>query len=211
MNRAERRILVLLGQLAERDFVVVDDLGGSPRRLATLAYVAEQHGFRYAEAHRVGRALQIQLVRTERAGTAPKAEDSRAGTAPKAEDSRAGTAPGGEGSHGGKAPRTDDSRAVPGLRPGTLRPLGDAARTVRGLRDRIEFDAMAEDPSAWSRAAIMTGCALFVSLVCAVYGWRAALIGFAVAEALSMGFLALEVAHRRRVARRVGTAGLASG
>ncbi|MEU1198522.1 hypothetical protein ABZ446_20080 [Streptomyces sp. NPDC005813] len=178
MNRAERRILVLLGQLAERDFVVVDDLGGSPRRLATLAYVAEQHGFRYAEAHRVGRALQIQLVRTQRPGTAPKAEDSR---------------------------------AVPGLRPGTLRPLGEAARTVRGLRDRIEFDAMAEDPSAWSRAAIMTGCALFVSLVCAVYGWRAALIGFAVAEALSMGFLALEVAHRRRVARRVGTAGLASG
>ena len=89
MNRAERRILVLLGQLAERDFVVVDDLGGSPRRLATLAYVAEQHGFRYARAHRVGRALQIQLVRTERAGTAPKAEDSRTETAPRTEDGTA--------------------------------------------------------------------------------------------------------------------------
>ncbi|GGN83148.1 hypothetical protein GCM10011579_071580 [Streptomyces albiflavescens] len=76
MTRAERRILVLLRQLAGRDFAVLSDLGGSPRRLAVLTYVAEQHGFRYAETHRVGRALQVHVVREERAD--PRPPDSAA-------------------------------------------------------------------------------------------------------------------------------------
>lgn len=171
MNRAERRILALLRQLAERDFVVLSDLGGSPRRLAVLTYVAEQHGFRYAEAHRVGRALQVHLVRAERTDT-----------------------------------REPDSAAVPGLRPGTLRPGPEAAPTVRRLRYRIELDALADDPSVRSRAVIMTVFALVIGLCLLVSGWRATLAGFACAEALFMGFLSLAVVRRRRLARRVRAA-----
>ncbi|WP_369261401.1 hypothetical protein [Streptomyces sp. R35] len=171
MNRAERRILALLRQLAERDFVVLSDVGGSPRRLAVLAYVAEQHGFRYAEAHGVGRALQIHLVRTEHADTRPP-----------------------------------DSASVPGLRPGTLRPLPEAAPAVRLLRDRIELDALAEDLSVRARLVIMTACALFAGLFLLVSSWRAALAGFAALEAMFVGFLYLEVVRRRRLARRVHAA-----
>ncbi|MFD4545313.1 hypothetical protein ACFVXA_04225 [Streptomyces sp. NPDC058246] len=171
MNRAERRLLALLRQLAERDFVVLSDLGGSPRRLAVLTYVAEQHGFRYAEAHRVGRALQVQLVRAERAD-----------------------------------PRPPESVSVPGLRPGTLRPGPEAAATVRRLRDRIELEVMAEDPSMRSRAVIMTVCSLFMGLCLLLSGWQTALAGFAGAEAFFLGFLYLEVVRRRKLARRVHAA-----
>ncbi|WP_369248652.1 hypothetical protein [Streptomyces sp. R41] len=171
MNRAERRILALLRQLAERDFAVLSDLGGSPRRLAVLTYIAEQHGFRYAEAHRVGRALQVQLIRIERADAGPP-----------------------------------DSASIPGLRPGTLRPLPEAAQAVRRLKDRIELDAMADDPSVRSRVVIMTGCALFIAVCFLVSGWRAALTGFTCAEALFMSFLYAEVVRRRKLARRVHAA-----
>ncbi|MFF4348042.1 hypothetical protein [Streptomyces sp. NPDC001530] len=172
MNRAERRILALLRQLAERDFVVLSDLGGSPRRLALLTYVAEQHGFRYAEAHRVSRALQVHLVRTEPA-------DARSHTA--------------------------GAVTVRGLRPGTLRPLPEAAPAVRRLRDRIELDALAGDLSVRAKSMIMTVCALFIALFLLVSGWQAALAAFIGAEALFLGFLYLEVVRRRRLARRVQT------
>jgi hypothetical protein len=183
MNRAERRIRVLLRQLAERDFVVLSDLGGSPRRLAVLAYVAEQHGFRYAATHRVGRALQVHVVREGRA------RERAEGRAEEPADTR-----------------PLDSTAVPGLRSGTLRPLPEAAQAVRQLRDRIELDALAEDLSVRARSVIMTGCALFLGLFLLVSGWQAALAGFAASEAVFMGFLYGEVARRRRLARRVHAA-----
>lgn len=183
MNRAERRIRALLQQLAERDFVVLSDLGGSPRRLAVLTYVAERHGFRYAEAHRVGRALQVHLVRVEPAESAESVRSAQSADT-----------------------RPQDSGSVPGLRPGTLRPLPEAARALRRLRDRIELDAMADDLSVRTRALIMTGCALFIALWFLVFGWRSALAGFAVADALFMGCLYLEVVRRRKLARRVHAA-----
>ncbi|WP_330306785.1 MULTISPECIES: hypothetical protein [unclassified Streptomyces] len=176
MNRAERRIRALLRQLAERDFAVLSDLGGSPRRLAILAYVADQHGFRYVEAHRVGRALQIHLVRTEHADTRPP-----------------------------------DSASVPGLRPGTLKPLPETAPAVRLFRDRIELDAMAGDLSVRSRAAIVTGCSAFTSLCCLAAGWQATLVCFFCMDAFFMGFLYLHVVRRRRIARRVQAAVPMSG
>jgi hypothetical protein len=179
MNRAERRILILRRQLAERDFVVLSDLGGSPRRLAVLTYVAERHGFRYAEAHRVGRALQVHLVRVVRAEPADK--------------------------------RPQDSGSVPGLRPGTLRPLPEAAPAVRLIRDRIELDAMAGDLSVRYRAAIVTGCSAFISLCSLAAGWQATLVCFFGVDAIFMGFLYLDVVRRRRIARRVQAAVPMSG
>ncbi|MET7680127.1 hypothetical protein [Streptomyces sp. NPDC005423] len=156
MKSAERRILALLRQLAERDTAVLSDRGGSARRLAPLVYVAELHGFRYGETHRVGRSLEVRVVRAETAPALP---------------------------------------AAPGP---------EAVRAVRRLRDRIELDALSEELRAPVRSVIMTVCALFLGLLLRLgSGWGAALVGFALAEALFLGFLYVQSVRRRRLARRV--------
>lgn len=107
--------------------------------------------------------------------------------------------------------RPPDSASVPGLRPGTLKPLPETAPAVRLFRDRIELDAMAGDLSVRSRAAIVTGCSAFTSLCCLAAGWQATLVCFFCMDAFFMGFLYLHVVRRRRIARRVQAAVPMSG
>ncbi|KAA0935510.1 hypothetical protein [Streptomyces apricus] len=180
MKRTERRVATLLRQLATRDVVVLDDAGGSPRRLAALTYIAVQYGFRYDGAHRTGHTLRVRLVRD------PSPEARERGTAALG--------------------RLAAGRA-PGMRPGTLKPLPDVAPAVELLRARIEFDALDEDPDLRRKALFMTASAAAMTLVLIPVGWRVSLTtGFAMAAVFAV-FLRLEMVRKDRLARRLRSAG----
>ncbi|WP_221347848.1 hypothetical protein [Streptomyces beigongshangae] len=185
MKKTERRIAAMLRQVATRDVVVLDDPGGSPRRLAALAYVAVQYGFRYDGADRLGQALRVRLVRD------PRPEARERGTAALG--------------------RLAAGRA-PGMRPGTLRPLPDVAPAVDLLKARIEFDALDDDGPDWRRTAVlMSASAALMALLLIPVGWRASLAAGAAMTSVCTLLLCLEVVRRDRLARRLRSTGPALG
>ncbi|TLS39945.1 hypothetical protein FE633_44220 [Streptomyces montanus] len=181
MNRTERRIAEMLRQIATRDVVVLDDLGGSAHRLAALTYIAVQYGFRYGEASRQGQTLQVHLIRDTR----PEARER--GTAALSRLA---------------AGRT------PGMRPGTLKPLPDAAPAVGLLKARIEFDCLDDDLDWRRKAAFMSASAVLMALLLIPAGWRASLSASAAMAAVFAVFLRLEVVRKDRLARRLRAAGM---
>ncbi|MFF3483834.1 hypothetical protein ACFYXC_11160 [Streptomyces sp. NPDC002701] len=180
MKRAERLITDMLRQIATRDVVVLDDLGGSPRRLAALTYIAVQYGFRYEGTNRLGQTLQVRLVRDPR----PEARERSTAALGRLAAGRA-----------------------PGMRPGTLKPLPDVAPVVNLLRARIEFDAMDEDLDLRRKAVFMTASAALMAVVLIPAGWRASLAASATMAAVFAVFLRLESVRKDRLARRLRSAG----
>ncbi|MGI3228036.1 hypothetical protein ACRJ4B_33785 [Streptomyces sp. GTA36] len=135
----------MLRQIATRDVVVLDDLGGSPRRLAALTYIAVQYGFRYEETNRLGQTLQVRLTRDPR----PEARERSTAALGRLAAGRA-----------------------PGMRPGTLKPLPDVAPAVGLLKARIEFDALSDDLDWRRKAVFMTASAALMALLLIPAGWR---------------------------------------
>lgn len=180
MKKTERLIAGMLRQLATRDVVVLDDQGGSPRRLAALTYIAVQYGFRYERSSRVGQVLQVRLVRD------PRPEARERGTAALSRLA---------------AGRT------PGMRPGTLKPLPDVAPTVDLLKARIEFDALDDDLDWRRKAVFMTASATLMALLLIPAGWTASLAAGATMAAVFAVLLRLEMMRKERLARRLRSAG----
>ncbi|MEV0226381.1 hypothetical protein [Streptomyces sp. NPDC050704] len=181
MKRNERLITGLLRQVATRDVVVLDDLGGSHRRLAALTYIAVQYGFRYEETNRNGPALQVRLVRDLR----PEARERSTAALSRLADGRA-----------------------PGMRPGTLKPLPDVAPAVGLLKARIEFDSLADDLDLRRKAVFMIASATLMALLLIPAGWRASLAASATMALVFTVFLRLEVVRKDRLARRLRAAGM---
>lgn len=178
-TRAERLITDMLRQVATRDVVVLDDRGGSPRRLAALTYIAVQYGFRYERTSRVGQTLQVRLVRDRR----PEARERSTAALGRLAAGRA-----------------------PGMRPGTLRPLPDVAPTVSLLKARIEFDALDDDLDWRHKAVFMTASASFMALLLIPAGWTASLAAGVMMAAVFALLLRLEVVRKDRLARRLRSA-----
>jgi hypothetical protein len=181
MKRNERLVTGMLRQIATRDVVVLDDLGGSPRRLAALTYIAVQYGFRYEETNRLGQTLQVRLTRDPR----PEARERSTAALGRLAAGRA-----------------------PGMRPGTLKPLPDVAPAVGLLKARIEFDALSDDLDWRRKAVFMTASAALMALLLIPAGWRASLAASATMAAVFAVFLRLEVIRKDRLARRLRSAGL---
>jgi hypothetical protein len=179
MNRTERRIADMLRQIASRDVVVLNDMGGSPRRLAALTFIAVQYGFRYGETSRQGQALQVRLIRDTR----PEARERSTAALSRLAAGR-----------------------TPGMRPGTLKPLPDAAPAVALLKARIEFDALADDLDWRRKAVFMSASAALMALLLIPAGWRASLAASATMAAVFAVVLRVEVLRRDRLARRLRAA-----
>ncbi|MFD6285792.1 hypothetical protein [Streptomyces sp. NPDC060205] len=178
-TRAERLITDMLRQVATRDVVVLDDRGGSPRRLAALTYIAVQYGFRYERTSRVGQTLQVRLVRDSR----PEARERSTAALGRLAAGRA-----------------------PGMRPGTLKPLPDVAPTVNLLKTRIEFDALDDDLDWRRKAVFMSASAVFMALLLIPAGWTASLAAGAMMAAVFALLLRLEVVRKDRLGRRLRSA-----
>ncbi|MFS8200755.1 hypothetical protein ACLVWQ_18980 [Streptomyces sp. CWNU-52B] len=183
MKKNERLIANMLRQIATRDTVLLADAGGSPRRLASLTYIAVQYGFRYEDASRLGQTLQVRLVRD------PRPEARERGTAALS--------------------RLAAGRA-PGMRPGTLKPLPDVAPTVALLRTRIEFDSLDSDLDWPRKAVFMTASTALMALLLIPAGWRASLAASATMAVVFALFLRMEVLRKDRLARRLRSAGRVS-
>ena len=180
MKRAERLITDMLRQIATRDVVVLDAPGGSSRRLAALTYIAVQYGFRYGGTTRLGQTLQVRLVRDPR----PEARERSTAALGRLAAGR-----------------------VPGMRPGTLKPLPDVAPAVALLKARIEFDALDDDLDWRRKAVFMTASATLMALLLIPAGWRASLAASATMAVVFALFLRLEVIRKDRLARRLRAAG----
>ncbi|WP_344387047.1 hypothetical protein [Streptomyces vastus] len=181
MNRTERRITDMLRQIATRDVVVLNDFGGSPRRLAALTYIAVQYGFRYGQTTRHGQMLQVRLIRDNR----PEARERSTAALSRLAAGR-----------------------TPGMRPGTLKPLPDAAPAVGLLRARIEFDAMDDDLDWRRKAVFMSASTALMMLLLIPAGWRASLCAGGAMGLVFAVFLQLELGRKDRLARRLKAHGL---
>ncbi|MEW2136677.1 hypothetical protein AB0892_08785 [Streptomyces sp. NPDC005409] len=123
MSRADRHIAGMLGQIARRQDVVHIAPQGSRAKAAALAYAAEQYGYTYGAAYRTGyknSLVQVLMYRDPR----PEARVREAATLT---------------AH----PQAGNGGTVPGLRPGSLKPLTGSAGAVAVLNDLITFDVMA--------------------------------------------------------------------
>ncbi|MER5225148.1 MULTISPECIES: hypothetical protein [Streptomyces aurantiacus group] len=181
MNRTECRVAEMLHQIATRDVVVLNDTAGSPGRLAALTYIAVQYGFRYGESSRNGQTLQVRLIRDTR----PEARQRSTATLSR-------LAAGG----------------TPGMRPGTLKPLPDAAPAVELLKARIEYDSLDDDPDWRRKAVFMSASAVLMALLLIPVGWRASLCASAAMGMVFTVLLLREDVRKDRLARRLRAHGL---
>lgn len=119
----ERHIAGLLQQIARQQDIVEIAPQGSTPKAAALAQVAEQYGYMYGMAYRTGfknSLVQVRMYRDPR----PDARAREAATIT---------------AH----PQAGGGGAVPGLEPGSLKPLPEAVGAVAVLKDLITFDVMA--------------------------------------------------------------------
>lgn len=139
----ERQISAMLGQIARQDDVEIGP-EQTVGRVAALAHVAEQYGYAYDRAHRTGHNGMLILVRMYR-DPHPAARAREAATI---------------AAH----PQAGNGGTVPGMRPGTVKPLPEAQEPVARLKDRIMLDVMAEAANkrqklfAWGPAEPWSSC-----------------------------------------------------
>lgn len=182
----QRSVAQLLGQIARQDVLRIgpEHFVG---RAAALVHIAEQYGFEYAETVRTGQKKALVLVRMYR--------DAR----PEARAREAATI----AAH----PQAGNGGPVPGMRPGTLKPLPGAAEAVARTKDRIMFDTMTEASGRQQQMVVWGGVAFMVLLFLAVGQPLAALGGGAGLAALAAGAFRVGVVRRRRFTQRLTAAG----
>ncbi|MFE7778082.1 hypothetical protein ACFU5O_30115 [Streptomyces sp. NPDC057445] len=181
-----RQISGMLKQVASQDVI---ELGPemAAGRVAALAHVAEHYGFEYADSHRTGQDKQLIAVRMYR--------DPR----PEARAREAATI--------AAYPEAGRGGAVPGMRPGTLKPLPEAQEAVTHLKDRVAFDLMANsaDKRRMGFAWICVGAVVLTLVVCGMY--LAAVAGGAALAALLIGGVRIGEVRRQRITQRLRAAG----
>ncbi|WP_412074713.1 hypothetical protein ACLF6K_00690 [Streptomyces xanthophaeus] len=119
----ERHIAEMLQQIARQQHIVEIAPQGSTPKAAVMAHVAEQYGYTYGMAYRTGFKNSLVQVRMYR-DPQPDARVREAATIT---------------AH----PQAGNGGTVPGLEPGSLKPLPEAVGAVAVLKDLIAFDVMA--------------------------------------------------------------------
>ncbi|MFB7259979.1 hypothetical protein [Streptomyces nojiriensis] len=179
----------MLRQIARQQDVIEIGPQGSRPKAAALVYAAEQYGYVYGEAHATGYKDSQILLRMYR-DPSPEARSREAATLT---------------AH----PQAGIGGTVPGLAPGSLKPVPEAAGAVAVLKDLIAFDLSARYVTSRGQKV---WCYLACVLVTAVLLATGPLVE-AVASGVSL-VLILAVAlkagriHREKLARRLTEAGL---
>ncbi|WP_228978804.1 hypothetical protein [Streptomyces sp. DH12] len=183
----DRQISALLKQIATQDVVVVTDEFSRAGRAAALAHVVEHYGFEYDGTRREGHNSQTLAVHLYR-DPAPEARAREAATI---------------AAH----PQAGMGGAVPGLRPGTLKPTAEAAEAVALLKDRIGYDVMTQMAGARKMGfAWFCVAGLVVTLlICQMY--VGAVAGGAALAAFLVGGVKIGELRRQRIAQRLQQAG----
>ncbi|MFF4449921.1 hypothetical protein [Streptomyces sp. NPDC001502] len=182
----ERQISAMLGQIARQDVVEIGPEQAAGR-VAALAHVAEQYGYAYDRAYRTGHNDMQILVRMYR-DPHPDARAREAATI---------------AAH----PQAGNGGTVPGLRPGTVKPLPEAQEAVARLKDRIMLDALAQAADkrqktiAWGSVGVLVLMLLVLGMPVAALAGGAALAAF-LAGAFKMGAI-----RRQRIVQRLTDAG----
>ncbi|MEU8528730.1 MULTISPECIES: hypothetical protein [Streptomyces] len=180
----------LLRQIATQDVVEVRDEMGGLRRVAARAAVVEQYGFEYGGAWREGHNKST-LVACLYRDTRPEARAREAATI-------------------AAFPQAGRGGPVPGMRPGTLKPLPEAEQTVAHLKDRIAFDVTAEAAGPKQKRfvwAITAG--LVLTLLIAGY-YLGALVGGALLSGFLLFAFRIGDVRRRKITERLTAAGFAA-
>ncbi|MEU8773417.1 hypothetical protein [Streptomyces sp. NPDC048606] len=184
----ERDIAGMLQQIARGQDAVEIAPQGSARKAAALAHVAERYGYTYGAAYRTGFRNSLVQVRMDR-DTHPDARAREAATV---------------AAH----PRAGNGGAVPGLEPGSLKPLPDAVDAVAVMKDLVTFDVMALYVVDRRQKVLgyLACAALTVLLLLDRSPAEAVLSGGAVALFFTAAFRTGTV-RRRTIARRLTNAG----
>ncbi|MFD7262044.1 hypothetical protein [Streptomyces sp. NPDC059874] len=182
----DSRISGMLQQIARQDVIEIGPAAGVGGP-AALAHVAEHYGFEYEAAYRTGHNGSQVLVRMYR--------DPR----PDARAREAATL--------SAYPRAGNGGAAPGMLPGTLKPLPEAAEAVAHLTDMIKLDVMAQaaDKRLMLKGYGMCGALVLVLLIAGMP--VGALAGGAALAAFLAGCFKLGAVRRERIARRLIGAG----
>ncbi|MFE2330329.1 hypothetical protein ACFXD5_41590 [Streptomyces sp. NPDC059385] len=184
----ERSVAQLLQQIARQDVVQIGP-ENSAGRAAALVHIAEQYGFEYGETRRTGHKDAQVLVLMYR--------DPR----PEARAREAATL----AAH----PQAGNGGPVPGMRPGSLKPLPEAEAAVAQGTDRIRFDALAEAGGKKKQLLAFGYCAV-LPLVLLIAGMPlGALFGGAALAAFVFGGFKIGAVRRQRIAQRLTEAGFA--
>ncbi|MCX5178988.1 hypothetical protein [Streptomyces virginiae] len=186
----ERQISAMLGQIARQDVV---EIGPEPTltRVAALAHVAERYGYAYDRAHRTGHNKQLVLVRMYR-DPHPEARAREAATI---------------AAH----PQAGNGGTVPGMRPGTAKPLPEAQEAVARLKDRIMLDVLAQAADKRQQTIAYGSCAVLALVLLLagmpIGGLVGGLVGGAALAAFLWGAFRLGAVRRQRIVRRLIDAG----
>ncbi|MEU9378474.1 hypothetical protein AB0D94_32600 [Streptomyces sp. NPDC048255] len=185
----ERHIAEMLQQIARQQDIVEIAPQGSTPKAAVMAHVAEQYGYTYGMAYRTGFKNSLVQVRMYR-DPQPDARVREAATIT---------------AH----PQAGNGGTVPGLEPGSLKPLPEAVGAVAVLKDLIAFDVMAlyvadrsQKVKGYLACAVLT-----VLLLIDRSPVEAVASGGAVALLLTVAFKVGAI-RREKIAQRLTDAGL---
>ncbi|MFJ6485456.1 MULTISPECIES: hypothetical protein [unclassified Streptomyces] len=185
---AERQISGMLRQIARQQDVIEIGPQGSRPKAAALAHVAEQYGYVYGSAHATGYKDAQILLRMYR-DPSPEARSREAATLT---------------AH----PRAGIGGTAPGLEPGSLKPVPEAAGAVAVLKDLIAFDLAARFVTSRGQMVLCyLGCVLVTALQLATGPLvEAVATGASLVVFLTVALKAGQI-HRAKLARRLREAG----
>ncbi|MFG2880066.1 hypothetical protein ACGFYU_34490 [Streptomyces sp. NPDC048337] len=182
----QRLVAHTLQQIARQDVFQIGP-ESSPRRAAALVHIAEQYGFEYGETRRTGHKNTLIAVLMYR--------DAR----PEARAREAATIT----AH----PQAGNGGTVPGMRPGSLKPLPEAEQAVALAKDRIMFDAMAQAADK-KQKLIAWACCAVLPLILLVAGMPlGALFGGAAMAGFLLAGFKIGAVRRQKIAQRLTEAG----
>jgi hypothetical protein len=189
VSLVEKHITAVMRQVASQDVVELDHPNAKARTVASLAYIAEAYGFRYADARLEGdpqhKTLHVYLVRD----TDDRARQRAAANA-------------------AAFPQAGAGGPVPGMRQGTLTPLPEAEPEVDLLLSLIRFDtaSAAGDPKKF--LTMSWAIPLVLVLMAVLTGKYAVLLPLAVALPVLLQIaLRVNVRKRANMAERLVAAG----
>ncbi|MFF3091511.1 hypothetical protein ACFVRB_41680 [Streptomyces nojiriensis] len=185
---AERQISGMLRQIARQQDVIEIGPQGSRPKAAALVYAAEQYGYVYGSAHATGYKDAQILLRMYR-DPSPEARSREAATLT---------------AH----PRAGIGGTVPGLLPGSLKPVPEAAGDVAVLSDLIAFDLSARFVTSRGQMVLCyLACVLVTALLLATGPLAEAVAtGGSLVLILTVALKAWPI-RRERLARRLTEAG----
>ncbi|MGC0330012.1 hypothetical protein RKD23_003002 [Streptomyces sp. SAI-170] len=187
MSLAEQHITAVMRQAASQDVVELHHPFAKAQTVASLAYIAEAYGFRYADARVEGekKTLHVYLVRDH---------DDRARQRAAA--------------NAAAFPQAGAGGPVPGMQQGTLTPLPEAQAHVAVLTALIRYDAFGSAVDRKKMLSMAVASPLLFLLLAVVTGKYLVLLPLVVLlPTFLLGALRVNAARRAKLAAQLTAAG----